>query len=262
MKRSGLACWILALVFALPAGALEPAEVVALHRAGVGDAVILEQLRATGVPGPLAAADLLRLHEAGITPEVIREMIRLGRPPAPDAVPAGKAVIRLTNEDTDRYCVLEQPGEGRLVLYAGSSQINPTLSREETRDFVVAPGTWHLTWMGESDGVTVDAAAGRIVQVITRNVEYQYVRVLHADVYDRDRFVVSRTLRVFPLYYVPKPSAPACPPVVAPYAPWARAADPGAASSAPAGAAPQADAGTPAVRTPYQGERVTGYVEK
>lgn len=231
---------LLALALSVPAWALDREEVISLTRAGVGAEVILEQLRASGVPAPLAAADLLAMHQAGVADEVVREMIRLGKPGA-----ASTGSLRLTNEDTDRFCILRK-NAGTFLLYAGYSEMNPSLSREETRDFTLPPGRYRLSWFGESDGVVVQVEAGRTIHVVARESVHELVKVLHADVYDGDRFVETRPLRVFPLYYRPRPEVPC-----------AECAAERCGEAAPTTAASE----SASQRSTFSSERVSGYAD-
>ena len=250
-------------------------ELLDLHRAGVPDAVILEMIRlgrqsgdrvAAPADPPAPSADSPAVGVEASPSDAAAEASRA--PVGSDAdgraapagiaglraddgavdLPPGAGLIRFTNEDVDRICVLARDDRS-LLLYAGSSQVNPTVRREETCDFPVAPGRWRIVWLGEEDGVALEVAAGRVLHVVTRRARHELVAVLWADVYDGTRFVESRCLRTFPLYS--RPARTVC----------AEAGAPGPSHCDGAVAGAGEPAGSPR-RTEYASERVTGYAEK
>ncbi|QDU90648.1 hypothetical protein Pla175_40570 [Pirellulimonas nuda] len=69
----------------VPAGTATPDQVVALSRAGVSPALIVDYVRTSGVDHPATVQEVIALHQQGVPSEVIQAM--QSPPPAPSAPP-------------------------------------------------------------------------------------------------------------------------------------------------------------------------------
>ena len=75
-------------------GAARVEDVIAMTQAGVSTEVMVTHVRAFGVERPVQARDIIALHEAGVPDAVINAMLEASRPQPPAAVhPTGAPVI-------------------------------------------------------------------------------------------------------------------------------------------------------------------------
>ena len=92
------------------------ADVEALARAGIGDDVIISQIRASRTVYHLSAADIISLHDAGVSEKVINCMIDTPNAAGTTAAQAQTAVVEQPPPPPPAETILVAPGPGYVWI--------------------------------------------------------------------------------------------------------------------------------------------------
>jgi len=180
MNRAAVAAFSLAFVmlFTSAAAGLEADDLVRMAKAGVGDEVILAQMRAARARFALTADEIVRLKKEGVSDAVLKAMIESAQaaPAAPDGtgdgakspgrpvgVPAADVgTLILENLDSRDYSVQVDPEHGNIFYYgASSAEGREPLPARSSQVYRLAPGAYRLTWVAGADSHVVKVVAGR-----------------------------------------------------------------------------------------------------
>jgi len=227
-KRTLLTMALAAAAIVGSARALEVEEVEKLSKAGVGEEVILEKMRADGTVYRLSTYEILKLKEAGVSDRVLRAMLATASAPAapapeepaappvvlmPEAVPAaplehGSVTLTVENLDRRDYSVQVDELHHALYVYHGTGTAGrvhvPASGSQVLR---LAPGTWTVRWVGAAGSQALFAAPGAPARLVLTRTETAEADALYVSIFSGAERTGGGRLTTF--RYAPPPPAPA-----------------------------------------------------
>ena len=108
MNRWAGTLWLVAILSlvipnGLAAEVLTNDAVVAMVKAGLGEAIILEKIKTSQAQFDLSAQGLVRLKQSGVSEAIIKAMMEAPGPPAAPGTPSPQAVAQQTQEAVSLY---------------------------------------------------------------------------------------------------------------------------------------------------------------
>ncbi|HOX08378.1 MAG TPA: hypothetical protein PK280_18430, partial [Planctomycetota bacterium] len=161
-----LLCIATALLLAGPAASgLEADDVIRMNKAGVGEDVILAQMRAAKARFVLTADDIVRLKKEGVSDQILKAMIESAtNQPAREAPPQPAAgggdrtaqgnvgLLVLENLDSLDYSVQVDPEHRNVFFYkASAAEGREPLPARSSQVYRLPPGLYRLTWVAGAD---------------------------------------------------------------------------------------------------------------
>lgn len=175
-------------------------DVVKLNKAGVGDQIIIDHLKAQKAEFNLSTDDIIKLKENSVGEKVIQFMIASTAKESSrekNVPPAKKTRLVLSNQETKPLSIMIDENAKRIFYYFGNMNDRIVLGKNESKELAPTEGLYTVRWVGEEKSWTMEIKDGETAKIVTSPVEFTGYRATNIALFEGDSEKANGTLKIF-----------------------------------------------------------------